>query len=66
MRIEAEVPPSVICRLLCGCRAGKITDPWREKALVFQEITAGQGRRDLATAPSTLEPEAGTYKGLIS
>lgn len=37
-----------------------------EKALVFQEITLGQGRPDHTTAPSTLEPEAGAYGGFFS
>lgn len=41
------------------------TDHGGEKALVFQEVTSGQARPDHTTAPSTLEPEAGAYEGLI-
>lgn len=42
-----------------------ITDHGGEKALVFQEVTSGQVRPDHTMAPSTLEPQAGAYEGLV-
>lgn len=35
------------------------------KALVFQHITAGQGRPAHTSAPSALKPEAGACEGLV-
>lgn len=39
--------------------------PVEGKALVFQHVTAGQGRPAHTPAPSALEPEAGACEGLV-